>query len=82
MIMVDVFVPALDSTYDFQLDEQVQVDKLTEEIAEMLNSELRLGRKSDMNQFILCSMDDEIVLDKNTTLLKSGIRNGGRLMLV
>ena len=36
MILVDVHVPSVESTYDFQLDEDVRIDLLIEEIGEMI----------------------------------------------
>lgn len=82
MILVDVYVPALDKTYDFQLDENVRIDELTAEIAEMLLRERRLGENKNVDEFILCSMDNQVILNDETTLSENGITNGGKLMLV
>lgn len=82
MILVDIYVPALDKTYDFQLDENVRIAELTAEIAEMLMRELRLGENKNIDGFVLCSMGDKVILDDETTLSGSGITNGGKLMLV
>ena len=36
MILVDIYVPSIGNTYDFQLDEEVPVGNVIEEISEMI----------------------------------------------
>ena len=45
MILVDIYVPSLDKTYDFQVDETVQTEKLIMEIAEMIENDVKSGKK-------------------------------------
>ena len=34
MILVDIYIPSLDKTYDFQVDEDVSIENLTVEITD------------------------------------------------
>ncbi len=80
MILVDIYVPSLDKTFDFRLDERASVESLTAEITEMIGSET--GSPGKEGGFYLCSMDQERILPGNSTPAQCGIRNGSRLMLV
>lgn len=81
MILVDIYVPSLDKTYDFQVDEKAPVESLIVEITEMIANETRSPRKGD-GKFYLCSMDQQRILSGKSTLAECKIRNGCRLMLV
>ena len=82
MILVDIYVPALDKTYDFQVDETVQTEKLIMEIAEMIENDVKSGKKIEAEKLLLCSFDQEKILHKHGSLQSYGIRNGSRLLLV
>ena len=82
MILVDVYVPALNKTYDFQVDENSRIEVLTAELVEMLCSELHQPDNKEAWKFLLCSMDERTILGNETSLSINGIRNGSRLMLV
>ena len=43
MILTDAYVPAVDKTYDFNLDEQVRVQVIIEEIVEMIGQSRTCG---------------------------------------
>lgn len=82
MILVDIYIPALDKTYDFHVDENVPVGNLIMEIAEMIGNETKSGNRLSVDKFLLCSMDQERIFRKKSSLRSYGIRNGSRLMLV
>lgn len=82
MVLVDIYVPSLDKTYDFQLDESASVENLIAEIAEMIGNETRSGGKLAAEKFFLCSMKQEKILQKKRTLQDYDIQNGCRLMLI
>jgi uncharacterized ubiquitin-like protein YukD len=82
MILIDVYVPSMDKTYDFQVDENVSIENLVMEIAEMIGSETKSDKKSSQSGLLLCSLDDKVILQKNRSLHAYGIVNGSRLMLV
>lgn len=82
MILVDIYIPSLDKTYDFQVDEKVSVGSLIIEIAEMIGNETRSKKRPEADEFLLCSTDQGQIIQKSSTLQACGIRNGSTLMLV
>lgn len=82
MILVDVYIPSVDDSYDFMLDENVPVEQLITEISEMVSKKVQGKMLAGGTEFMMCSMDKNEVLDRNQTLYVSGIRDGSRLMLV
>jgi uncharacterized ubiquitin-like protein YukD len=82
MILVDVYVPSLDKTYDFSLNEQSPVYAVIEEISEMISQNEQCEMIKDPETLLLCSYDQGKILDRNTCMEEHGIRSGSRLMLV
>lgn len=82
MILVDVFVPSVDQTYDFQLDENVKIETLVEEIGEMICQKEHCRLDGRMEKLLLCSMENREILPKNVTLTECGIKMGEKLMLL
>lgn len=82
MILVDIYIPALDKVYDFQVDETVQTGKIIMEIAEMVSNDVKSEKNLGAEKLLLCSMEQEEILEKNKSLQEYGIKNGSRLLLV
>lgn len=82
MILVDVFVPSVDNTYDFQLDEEATVSTLVEEIGELIGQKEHCLIAGKIEDLMLCSREDKKVLPKNMTLKACGIKTGNSLILV
>lgn len=82
MILVDVYVPSVNSTYDFQLDEEVRIGLLIEEIGEMVCRREHCQLDGKMEKLLLCSMDNREIIPKQTTLMEYGVKTGARLMLL
>ena len=82
MILVDIYIPSLDKTYDFQVDEEVSIENLTMEITEMIANETKSGKEAIHESFMLCAMEQKQILKKYATLKECGIKNGSRLLLV
>ncbi|MGN0290475.1 MAG: EsaB/YukD family protein [Lachnospiraceae bacterium] len=81
MILVDVYIPAIDENYDFMLDENAAIEQVTAEISGMIAK--KMGETGTENQgFTLCSLDDKKRLKGNKTLHTSGITDGSRLLLL
>lgn len=82
MILVDVYVPALDRVYNFNLDEDSTVSVLTEEISELIckkeHSELD-GLKS---RFIMGTIDRTFNFNPQYSLREYSVKNGEKLILV
>ncbi|MDO4634028.1 MAG: EsaB/YukD family protein [Eubacteriales bacterium] len=82
MILVDIYIAALDRSYDFQVDETVPTENVTLEIAEMVENITRTGKKVDGTGFLLCSMDRNKIFSGKLSLQENGVINGSHLMLV
>ncbi len=82
MILTDIYIPSLDQSFDFQVDETVPVNNLIVEIAEMIGNEVKSGKRYAPEEFLLCSMDQGVIFKRTDTLASCGIKNGSRLMLV
>ena len=82
MIIVDIYIPALDTTLDFLLDENKRISTLTGQIVALL--EKKLDEKSEAGQegFLLCSFRQRRILPESLTLKECGITSGSRLLLV
>ena len=82
MILTDIYVSALNETYDFQLEETVPVDMIREEIVEVLKKKAGGPLRKDQHPFFLCSYEKQEILNGSLTLQECGIKNGSRLMIV
>lgn len=82
MILVDVTVPSLNKTYDFQLDEKVPVSMIIDEISEMIIQKERCELIGERASLMLCSMKDGRELPVNASLEQSRIVVGDTLILV
>lgn len=82
MILIDLYIPSLDKTYDFQMDEKETVGNLIAEIAEMIGSETKSGKGIAAEEFLLCSTEQEQIFQKSRSLQEYGVKNGARLILV
>ena len=82
MILVDIYIPSIDDSYDFMLDENVPVEQIIIELSEMISKKVKGDVPENMGEFMMCSMDQNEILDRNLSLYAGGIRDGSRLMLV
>lgn len=82
MILVDIYVPAVGNTYDFQLEEEEKVCTLIEEIGELIGQKEHSRITGDSNEFMLCFCKGKKILSKNMTLAASGVQNGDSLLLL
>ena len=82
MVIVDIFVPSLDKTYNFMLDESSKVELLMVEIIEMIDNREGLTSSYAEGNFALCDRVKEIVLDPTTKLGEQGLETSANLALV
>ena len=82
MILTDVYVPAMNAVYDFQLDENTPVHMLIDEIVEILLRKSGGSAEGKDTDFVLCGQEKGIIFDGNKTLTDYQIKNGSRLMIV
>lgn len=82
MILVDIYIPAVDETYDFMLEENVETDKIIDEITEMITKKMKGGSTEHTSEFLLYSMATERMLERRKSLQQNGVQDGTKLMLV
>jgi len=82
MILTDVYIPAVDSNFDFLLDENVPAIQVMEEISEMISKNVKEAKPARIADFVLYSMDSDTLLDPDASLYANGVRDGSRLVFV
>ncbi len=82
MILVDIYIPSLDETFDFRVDETAKVINLVQEISEMMCKKYKTELNQKSENFFLCSAEQGIVLNGESTLEENGIINGSQLYMV
>jgi len=82
MVLIDIYVPSFDKSYDFQLNENVKVDVIIDEIIEMIGQKERIKLHGFSESLLLCDKLNRKVLNREKTLLDSGVINGDTLILI
>lgn len=82
MIIVDVVVPALNRTYNFNLDEEVPIRVLIEEISELICKKERSDPEGDRARFVMGSIDRRECFDPEESLRSYSVKQGDKLILV
>lgn len=82
MILVDIYVPSLDRTYDFQLNERVAINTVIEEISDMIGQKEHSKINGKVSELLLCEYKTQSPLKKALSLEQSGIKNGDKLILI
>ena len=82
MILVEVYVAAMDETYDFMLDEHAGIGQIIGELSEMLSKKVKYPIPDKGTPFMLCSMDQKEILPEEKTLAGCKIKDGHKLLLV
>ena len=82
MILVDIYVPAIGNTYDFQLDEEERIGTIIEEVAELVGQKEHCRVAGDIGGLMLCSREKQEILPRHFTLAEAGVRNGNSLLLL
>ena len=82
MILVDIYVPGVNQTYDFSLDETARISLLLEEISGMICQKEQCELKGSVKELLLVSQNKKKILNSELTLSHYHIGQGDRLMLV
>ena len=82
MILVDIYAPGANQTYDFSLDENVKIELLLEEISGMICQKEQCTLSGNIKELLLVSLTRNQILNPGLTLLHYKIGQGERLMLV
>lgn len=82
MILVDIYVPSVDKTYDFHLNEGIRIGTVVEEISEMIGQKEHSKIVGSTDQLCLCSYKTGMILDRELSLRSAGVVTGDKLLLV
>lgn len=82
MIIVDVYVPALDKEYNFSFDQNAEVGIIIEEVSEMIARKEQTKLSGNIEELILCDKSSQTILTRKQTLGENGIQTGSRLILI
>ena len=82
MISIDIYVPSVDETYEFQLDENAEIRKVLLEVVGMISKKANENTSPQAEHFQLYSLDDGDELFGEESLASCGIQDGDRLLLV
>lgn len=82
MILVDIYVPAMDETYDFHVDENTEIGIIIEEAAEMICQKEQCPLKGDVEELTLWKQETRQKLNRCDTFCEAGVTAGERLFLV
>ncbi|SCY71406.1 WXG100 protein secretion system (Wss), protein YukD [Lachnospiraceae bacterium XBB2008] len=82
MIIVDVFVPAVDRTYNFSLNESVSIGSIISEVTEMIEQKERVHLAGNKAELRLYNKEKKCPLPEDNTLNECSIKTGESLILV
>lgn len=81
MIQVEVYVPAIDRSFEFEVNEHAKISSIIEGLAQMVATQV--GRSwDDPGQLMLCYQEAGTVLPQQKTAYECKIRPGSRLLLL
>jgi len=80
-IIVEIFVPATSSSFDFRLPASGRVYDVVEEIIRILET-TQQNQSFDKTHPILCDLDTGRMLNPELTIAECGLHDSARLQLV
>ncbi|MCM1126868.1 MAG: EsaB/YukD family protein [Lachnospiraceae bacterium] len=81
MILIEVCVPALDESYDFECDEKTAVETLVEEIISLIEEKEKIPCREREGRCLYVSGQGRF-LKGEEGMEKQGINSGDKLILV
>lgn len=82
MVLVDIYVPGINRTYDFSLNEDTKIALLLEEISGMICQKEQCELQGSVREFLLVSRNNQKILNSEMTLSFYHIAQGDQLLLV
>lgn len=81
-MVVEVAVPVLNLTFDFDLQESALAEDAAAEIAEVVCRYEQCALKGDREDLVLCMEKQRRILAAGATLAENGVHTGDQLMLL
>lgn len=82
MILVDIYVPSVEQSYDFRLDQNTKIATVVDELVELIAQKEKTDVVPNPKELLLCSREHEAILPPDYTLAQCGIATGAGLILV
>ena len=82
MIMIQVYSPAVDLSYDFQIDETSNIGDSIRGMVRMISRQAGSDFDNDISDVSLYETDRKCELDKGRAFAEYGIRSGAMLILI
>ena len=81
MVNVEVYVPYLNESYDFSLDESASVELVLDDIVSLICLKERWPLSQSSNRLDLFDLVHMTAISPKSTLLEAGVQSGQRLIL-
>ena len=80
MMIVEIEVPIMGKKYDFQIDENVPLNEVKDEVAEMICRKEQCPLKGNLRRLLIWTHDGR-ELSRERSAQENGIRTGSRMIL-
>ena len=80
-MIVEVKVPLVSTSFEFELSEEVLICEIQNEIMETICQKLHLENEANMKTLLL-HMQSKSILNNYQTLVQAGVKNGDTLIIV
>ena len=82
MILVDIYVPIIDKSFDFRVNENADISNLIEEVGEIIAQKEGFKAVESFDNLFLFDSEKNQSIDRNSTLRTLGIEAGAQLVLI
>ena len=82
ILLVEVYAPAYDKSYDMRVEEQTSIRQLMEEMTVLIGQKERNYMAGEQEKLCLCSIERGEMLSREQCLQDYGIGNGYRFVLI
>ena len=82
ILLVEVYAPAYDKSYDMRVEEQTSIRQLMEEMTVLIGQKERNYMAGELEKLCLCSIERGEMLSREQCLQDYGIGNGYRFILI
>ena len=82
ILLVEVYAPAYDKSYDMRVEEQTSIRQLMEEMTVLIGQKERNYMAGELEKLCLCSIERGEMLSREQCLQDYGLGNGYRFILI
>ena len=82
ILLVEVYAPAYDKSYDMRVEEQTSIRQLMEEMTVLIGQKERNYMAGELEKLCLCSIERGEMLSREQCLQDYGIGNRYRFILI